>query len=691
MKKRYLAAMVALALCAPITSFAEETKEEKIKSYEAMFPKGEPSEEDVYRADRMLVSATKHIMDVSKAPAIATVITAEDLRIMGARNILDALATIPGIGISRGPYSVFQVEIRGLTSIRQNKVKFMIDGHSVKHPTTGDVAWQMEDIALEQVERIEVIRGPGSALYGANAFSGVINVVTKMGNDFNATQISAGGGSFETGRVNIIHGQQYGDVDVLASLTYNTTDGAQQRVESDAIGQAGNTDDWARTWDGTLKVSWHDLIFLTRYTDRENGPYVGVTNVVTDQSELLTDQFLADLSYSKAMNEKWNLSGKAYYDWAEVTYEWQLFPPGMAFSPAPVHFFPEGMYGTPHYVNQTYGAELGSDYALSESNTLTMGLVYEYSKQSDITHQTNFNPVTLVNLGPYQDISAWGNWSIEASRKNSAAYIQDEWAITDGLTLTAGLRYDYYDDIGSSTNPRLGLVWELLKDVDLKLLYGEAFRVPTFDELYSTNNPAAIGNEDLKPEEMRTYEVSVGYTPTYGPVVTASGFYNKFSDKIMLVPTGIPGMQEFSNTSDATIYGLELEGRYKIKNVELYGNYFWQHPEDDATGDQLPDVPTYRVNLGVNFWLANWGKGNIHLLNVGDSARATGDSRQDADGYTLVNASFIVLDFFKTMELRASLYNIFDETYAYPAPTLTLANDYPAPGRSVFLELRYTF
>jgi outer membrane receptor protein involved in Fe transport len=635
--------------------------------------------------------ATRSPLPVQKAPAIATVVTAKDIRVMGARTLLDVLERIPGIGVTRNHYSVYSIEIRGVKAIRQNKIKFMVDGHTVNMPTVGEPFWVFEDIALEQVERVEVIRGPGSALYGANAFTGIINIVTMKGNDINGTQVSVGGGSFDTGRANILYGKQYGTVDVLASLAYTTTEGAQLDVESDALGRSGITDDWARTLNGTFKVSWEGLVLNTMYTSRENGPYIGVTNVVNDDSELMSDQFFADLSYSRALNDQWNMNARAYYDYADVTFKWQLFPPGMALSPAPFHFYPNGVYGSPGFKNQIYGTEIGSDYALTDTNTLTVGAVYEYSKQYDISHHTNFDPITFVNLGAYQDISSWGNWNIPEDRTNIAVYLQDEWAIIDNLSLTAGLRYDHYDDVGDSTNPRIGLVWEMLKDVDLKLLYGEAFRIPTFDELYSINNPASVGNPDLEPEEMTTYEISLGYNPNKGSGVTATGFYNKFTDKIDLVPTGIPGMLEFQNTDDATIYGLELEAKHRFKDVELYGNYFWNHPESDVTGEPLPDVPSYRWNLGLNFWTADWGKGNLHVLHVGDRPRAEGDLRDDLDAYTTVNVNFIVMNFFETMELRASLFNLFDEDYSYPAPPFTLANDYPAPGRSIFLEVRYTF
>lgn len=313
------------------------------------------------------------------------------------------------------------------------------------------------------------------------------------------------------------------------------------------------------------------------------------------------------------------------------------------------------------------------------------------STKNDVSHYTNFDPNTFINLGSYQDISSWGNWNIDEDRANVAVYLQDEWKIFENLSFTAGVRYDHYDDIGESTNPRLGLVWEIVKDVDFKMLYGQAFRAPTFDELYSINNPASIGNPDLDPEEMTTYEVSLGYSPLKGPQLTATGFYNKFTDKIDLVATSIPGMLEFQNTGDATIYGIELEARYKFRSLEVYGNYIWNHPEDDETEEPLPDVEKYRLNLGCDYWVSDWGKGNLHILHVGDKPRASTDTREDLEAYTVVNASFILPNVFRSMELRASLYNIFDEEYAYPAPPTTLANDYPADGRSFFVELRYTF
>lgn len=179
-------------LIVPLNLPAASQDDEDIKAFEKMFPPDKLSEEDFWRADRMLISATKYLMDISDAPAIATVITADEIRNSGVRTLLDVIERIPGITINRNHYSIYSVGMRGIKAVRQNKIKFMVDGHTLNMLTVGEPFWSFEDLAVEQVERVEVIRGPGSALYGSNAFSGIINVVTKLGNDINGTQVSLG-------------------------------------------------------------------------------------------------------------------------------------------------------------------------------------------------------------------------------------------------------------------------------------------------------------------------------------------------------------------------------------------------------------------------------------------------------------------------------------------------------------------
>ncbi|MFC1524379.1 TonB-dependent receptor plug domain-containing protein [Thermodesulfobacteriota bacterium] len=635
--------------------------------------------------------ATRSPLPINKAPAIAKVITADEIRASGARNLIDVLERVPGIGISRVFYSTYEIEVRGIRSIRSETVKLMVDGHSLNQPLWGGASWNYENISLDQVNRIEIIRGPGSALYGTGAFSGTINVVTKLGADVNETMISAGGGSFDTYRTNLAHGKQYGSVDVLTTLTYYETKGPNLFVESDGIGNSGKTDDWAEAWDAGLKVTWNDIIFNSRFLRRRNGPYVGVTNALNDESRLETDQFFLDLSFSRSVTEKWDINAKAYYDYFDLTFQWEVFPEGFAFAPIPAFTYPDGMLGTPHTKNKWYGFELASTYKLTPQNTITLGGGYEKAQNYDITHHANFDPNTLMNLGSYQNISSWANWSQLAEREIFSIFLQDEWEVINDVRLTLGVRYDHFSDFGDTNNPRFGLVWNPTQDVDLKLLYGRAFRAPSFDELYSDNNPAAIGNISLEAEVMQTWEMALGYRPIKRSGINLTAFHNNYKDKIDLVPTGTPGQLQFKNTGDMTVYGLETELTYRWSQIDIYANHTWQRPEDDTTRKRIANVPTYRVNFGLNMRIGKQVKGNINALFVGDRPRAEGDSRSAADAYERVDTTLIFMNFYQSLELRTSIYNVFDETYAYPAAANTLQNDYPTEGRSLFLEARYTF
>jgi iron complex outermembrane receptor protein len=678
------------------------TDEEKLEQVKSYF-ESEYQEEDYFRTDRLLLTATKHLIEAKDAPAIASVVTGEEIRNAGAMNLLDVLQRLPGIGVTRNFYSVYEVEVRGLKSTRNNRVQLLMDGHKLEYPTTGGASWAWDAVSMEQVKRIEVIRGPGSALYGANAFSGIVNVVSQKGDDIDGTQVSAGGGSFELKRINVLHGREYGETDVLASLTYYDVESADLYVPMDAIGQSGYTDDWAESWDGSLRISWKDFTLSGKYLKRENGPYIGVTNVLTDESILETEQYYIDLIYTRELNERWNISSRGYYDYLDVTFNWKLFPdefitlPRSVVPPPPLTIgdftFPGGVYGTPHFNDKTFGVELGTDYQIANNNKLTLGLFYEKLDHGDVTHYANFDPNTGINLGSYQDITSWANWSQEMTREIIAAYIQDEWQPSETVGVTFGVRYDDYSDVGDSTNPRLGIVWNFHQKADVKLLYGTAFRVPTLDELYSINNPAAIGNPNLIPEEMETIEAGLAYRPIDGMNMNVNAFYNQVSDIIRLVPlASTPGANEFQNTGDATIYGLEFDLRYYWQREnEAYFNYTWQHPEDDETGEEIPDVPSSRWNLGLTMRFWEHLKGNANILYVGERPRALGDPRPDLDSYTKVDLNLILDNLYKTLKFRGSVYNLFDEDISYPATPGTLYYDYPAPGRTIFLEVRYTF
>ena len=636
----------------------------------------------------LLVTATKHPQTLRDAPAIASVITADEIRQMGARDLMDVLRRIPGFGVTKGYYGKEEIEVRGLKTTNSEKVKLLIDGHSVNDNLSGGAVWGFDSLTLDNVKRIEIIRGPGSALYGSNAFSGVINVITKDGKDIDGVIVSTAGGSFDTQKANLQAGKKYKDIEVAGSLDYYTTNGARLGIDKDLMGNSGHTKDFEDKIDGSLKAAWKELTLNTKYVQRSRGVYLGAAYVANDESENNTEQFFAELSHKHSFSDETKLTSKVYYDQFNWKTLWELYPEGTTL---PFGYFPNGMLGKPSVNEHTYGGELQLDQELFTDNTLTFGLTTETRGQK-VGYLANFNPVTFSPLTSFQDVNGISSWNKDTSRDVFAAYVQDVWNLQKDLSLTLGLRHDRYSDFGDATNLRGALVWKFKENWDTKVLYGEAFRAPSFEELYNINNPVVLGNEDLKAEEMKTYEVSLGFTSNHRYTSRVSYFNNTFTDNIRLVEQSTPGTYRFENFGGANIQGVEYELKREFnKDDYCYVNYTYQDARDRDTNRRIQDVPMHKGNIGGNIKLFMYLHANANVLVSGERTRAAEDTRDPMPAYALVDTTLIVKDFHKGLEIRGMIHNLLDKQYSDPAPAGTLSNDLPREGISFLLEALYKF
>ena len=234
--------------------------------------------------------ATRHETKISKAPGIVTVITAEEIRNLGYRTFVEILRTIPGFEILKdGATGVVIPAVRGITS--STKVRVMLDGHLVNSPFTGSAFGRFDDFPVENIKKIEIIRGPGSAMYGENAFTAVINIITKDAKDIDGVRVSSGYGSFDTYEENIVFGKSYGEIDISGILRYRQTSGFDGIVESDrqtildnslspfgypAVSQApGRVHDGRQEYDMNLKVEYKEFYFEGLYINKDISPFIG--------------------------------------------------------------------------------------------------------------------------------------------------------------------------------------------------------------------------------------------------------------------------------------------------------------------------------------------------------------------------------------------------------------------------------
>ena len=616
----------------------------------------------LFAEGELFISATQSARTLGKAPAIATVISAKHLKDMGARNIFDALVTVPGFGYSylNNGSSESDIEVRGVKS-RMEKVLLMIDGHRINNPFFGSFNHLFDELPIEQIKRIEVIRGPGSALYGASAFVGVINIIMKKPGDFTGVQLTAGGGNDQRTHGNLLAGMGSTDAGLVLNYDRMDTNGNRQFIASDAAGNSGYTNFWRSTDTAHMVAGYNKLTFSALYLGKKRGTPLSITNFIDTRTQTNNQQAYATVGYHDKVGAV-DVDVKVAFDEFRWNAEWAIDLPGFT-------------TGYPLLKNQTYSGEIKLQFEPLDGHFVTLGLTQDFQRQFDVKH--------IVNG---VDVSAVFNHNQNAKRKVSAAYLQDEWEVSESLIVTAGLRFDRYDDIGSTTNPRLAVVWSVTDDLDLKFLYGSAFRAPSFVEMYEINNPASVGNPNLKPEKMRSLEVGFVWKVNHNYQLSINTFHNRFTDRIVVTaPLTI-------NSGGATIWGVEAELKADWSEF-LYGylNYSYQKSKDQLTQVALADVPVHRIKTGMNVGLFD----DILNLNAGlrwdgERARAAGDTRASMPSTTTVDLALSTNKLMDDLILTFKVHNLLDADIFDPAPA-TVQAGFPRPGRTLLAEAEYTY
>ncbi len=638
---------------------------------------------------KYIETATKHLMEARKAPAIAAVITADEIRNMGARNLMDILRNVPGLALSNGASLIGEslLEVRGIRTGFYEKVLLLIDGHRTNNAYTGSWKYVFHNLMVGNIAKVEVVRGPGSALYGANAFIAVINVITKSAEEIEGQQISISGGSFNTQHYTALFSHKGDRFQISGHADYFDTDGPASLIEADVLtpqgtGLApGDTLEWAEKKDFGLKIKYKDFSFNSRFINKKEGPYIGILGALNDETVMKFTEILGDLVYTKNLTEALNISLNLYADIYDQDAFIEIFPEGFTGKDD------KGSIGNPILKNRTLGSEIMASYDAGD-HYMTSGFAYEEIRQYDLESYNNFaNPFADPVKTPEDKL-----FNNNLTRKICAVYLQDMWQITDYDSLTLGIRHDNYNDFGGTTNPRIGYVHEFGNSLILKLLYGSAFRAPTFNELYTRNNPSVIGNSDLKPEKIRTYEAGLEYPFLKHFTLRMNYFHNDVEDLIKTGPK--PALDEpapWINAGEIQVDGFESELNFNFgKDRYGYVNCSYQYGKDE-NGKALPHVARWKANAGLNYPLSRYLNANMGVSWTGTRERTEGDTRDDLSAMTLVDLTLIASGFWKNLEIRGSFYNLFDEDYRNPSAAELVPNDYPVNPRSFIAEVRYKF
>jgi iron complex outermembrane receptor protein len=358
--------------------------------------------------------------------------------------------------------------------------------------------------------------------------------------------------------------------------------------------------------------------------------------------------------------------------------------------------FPIQQIGNPIVTNQEVGMEVTTFYEGFDDHRLRLSGGGSYV-DVDTKQYKNWGQCVDVQFGPLVDVSDTPCVFLEPNTRNLwYLSLQDEWTFARNWELTAGVRYDHYSDFGGTTNPRLALVWETRPDLTTKLLYGRAFRAPSFAELYAQNNVSATGNPDLAPEEIDSLELVFDYWPVQKLRTTLNLFTYRAENLIEFVP---PSPQVAENLGKQDGHGFEFELDWlALDSLRIRSNFALQRSKNKKLDATVPDAPEMQFYLNPHWtFLPDWSLDG-QLFWVGKRHRHPDDPREDIDDYTTVNLNVRRKYIAKHWDIAIGVRNLFDAVIREPSPYDATAPlgahipyDYPMEGRSIWGELRYTF
>jgi outer membrane receptor for ferrienterochelin and colicins len=618
-----------------------------------------------------VVGASKYEQRVTRAPASITIVNADDIEKFAYRNLGEILQSVAGLHVTNDRNYSF-LGFRGFAQPGDYNtgVLLLIDGHRINDPLYNLMYVANESVVTPAViDRVEIIRGPSSSIYGNSAFFGVVNVVTKKGGAVDGLALSGEAGNFGSWVTRGVFGRKFAaGLELLLAADYFETRGDDRIFLPDyrdlpaTDGVARDVDrETARHFHGNL--SWRDFTLSAAFSDRRKEVPVGPMGSVFSShlTRTIDQRGYVDLKYEHAFDDL-TILARASYDWYPYRATWpypnETPPPAITLN-------------RDDSESRWARAEVQATKRIGDRHTLVMGAEYQDNIQLRQTNSDDSPPATFLDL--------------DHGSRNYAAYVQGEFTLARPLLLNAGLRYDHHESFGGSTNPRLGLLYSPRAETTLKALYGEAFRAPTDYELNfeSVNNKR---NPKLQPPTIRTYEVVWEQYLPPNFRFSASAYRYEITGLISSVLDPADDRLFFANTDNVHAHGVELQLEGKAGAVTGRASYAWQRAEEGSDGLDLTNSPhhlaklNFTVPLRSDHWFAS--------LEVQHQSTALTPARETTGGFTLANATVLAREFRPGCTLSVSVFNLFDTRYFTPSSGSTLAEAIPQLGRS--LRVRFT-
>lgn len=502
------------------------------------------AEEKIEKIEEIVITATRIEEAIEDIPASVTIITKEGIEDSTATNVTEVLRDVTDLKVTeygkRG--SIALPRLRGSTA---GQVLVLLDGRRLNPPASGQFDLNDLPVSVAEIERIEILRGASSALYGADALGGVINIVTKKPKE-PYTNFSASYGRFDTQAYSLTTSGKLKALGYLLSVSKESSEGFRPNSNYDLTALNGKIG-----FDLTPK-SYLDLSIS--YLDKDAG-IPGSIKFPSPRAKQTDENTLIGLTYTGKYSEKLDVITKLYRNYYRLGFK-----------------DPDILAEDTHKNTNTVG-EIQLNYLYNPSNLLTGG----------------------IEIGR-EDLESTSTGNHDRSRRG--LFLQDEIRFGNSVTIIPGARYDAFTPGKDQLSPKISSLYKL-SDARFRASIAKGYRIPTFNELYWPDTVWASGNPDLRPE--RSIEYEIGWDQTFSEKVRTktTAFRRDVKDLITWQPDSTSKWIPL-NIGKARIEGIEIEGEIDINKSLSFGlNYTYLNPEDRNTGEKIPNQPKHQFNSSV--------------------------------------------------------------------------------------------
>lgn len=683
--------------------------------------------------------ATKKSLNVDYLPSVVTVVDAQTFIDGGIQNLGEALGMLPGIQVQINQMGYTMTTVRGFknpNAYLSDKIKILIDGVAINNAVSGTTSFYM-DFPMQLIEKIEVLRGPASTVYGAGAFYATVNVITKLGSDKDENQVFVGAGNYGYRTIGGNINTTSGDWKIGSDGYYQTNDKSLYFENRKGAVDQHDTQEGMRDLSLGFKATNGGLEFLARFKRNVSENFYSFENMLNPipekGEEHINTYFFTQLAYKHNYHD-YEFETKANFSHRELDTSANLYSVreiSGAFNDVGIDM-QDGSFYYEKSAEQNY--ELESNVRLPEiaSNDISLGIGVQYTAVRKDEFYSSVEDAIINSADPldlkndtrfdYQKEDESAFWTSYANgetghlldggntvtRTNAYAFAQDLISVSDSVDLILGLRLDNYSDYGTQLSKRVGIVYRANDELIFKLLYGSAFRVPTFIEAYQNGHiNFRAGDENIVPEETNTYEAVAIYSPNFNNKFSLNVFYSELNNVIDLeeFPGTDPGYQNYNSRLSR---GVEFEYNFKTK---LEHNFYFNatyvdagyttpaEPKLEASNVSMPDIsdvmlkamyiykPTKDLSFGTTWkYFAQTTSTELGwVLKHADEYDATAKAAHIFD-------ETVTYRFSPSSEVRGTVKNIFNTDVRMPAYYYNTADGgIQREGRNYFVTYVHRF